>query len=308
MPWESVLDQATNYPTGPVRIFVGVPAGGPLDIAARLIAPWLSERLGQAFLVENLTGDHSNLAARAVLRAAPDGHSLLLSGPIYPINNALHPDLDFVFARDFLPVAGLFRVPLVVEVNPSVPIESAPELIAYARSNPGKLRLAYAGMGTPQHVGIELFKSMAGVDFTLVPYPGSAAALADLLAGRADLMFDPMPSSAELARSGKLRPLAVTSPKPSAALPGVPAMTDFVQGYEAGSWFGLNAHVETPAHVIETLNTEINSGLGDPAIKARIAELGGIEIPGTPDAFAKFIAIETEKYERVVRAANIKAS
>lgn len=301
------MQDSDAYPTGPVRILVGVPAGGPLDIAARLIAPWLTERLGQPCLVENLTGDHSNLAARAVRDAAPDGHTLLLCGPIYPINNALNPDLDFVFTRDFAPVAGLFRVPLIVEVNPALPINSVPDLLAYAKANPGRLRLAYAGVGTPQHVGIELFKSMAAVDFNMVAYLGSAPALTDMLAGHADLMFDPMPSSAELARSGKLRPLAVTSPKPSAALPGVPAMSDFVPGYEAGSWFGLSAPGKTPSDVIARLNAEINSGLASPKIMARIAELGGIEIAGSPAEFGRFIAAEAAKYQDVIRAASVKA-
>ena len=301
------MGTADAYPIGPVRVLVGAPAGGPLDIAARLIAPWLSERLGQPFQVDNLTGDHSNRAARTVRDAAPDGHTLLLCGPIYPINNALNPDLDYVFTRDFAPVAGLFRVPLIVEVHPALPIHSVPDLLAYARGNPGKLRLAYAGLGTPQHVGIELFKSMADVEFNMVSYLGSAPALTDLLAGHADLMFDPMPSSAELAKCGQLRPLAVTSPTVCAALPGVPAMSDFVPGYEAGSWFGLSAPLATPSDVVGRVNAEVNTGLADPTIKARIGELGGIENAGTSADFGWFIAAEAAKYQDVIRATSIKA-
>jgi tripartite-type tricarboxylate transporter receptor subunit TctC len=301
------MDTPRDYPSRLARIVVGVPAGGPLDIAARLIAPWLTERLGQAFAVENLTGDHSNLAARTVLGSAPDGHTLLLSGPVYPINNALHPDLDFVFARDFAPVAGLFRVPLIAEVNPSLPITTVPELIAHAKANPGRLRLAYAGVGTPQHIGVEHFKALTGVDFEMVPYAGSAAALADMLAGRADVMFDPMSSSAELARTGQLRPLAVTSPVPSAALPGVPAMCAFVAGYEAGSWFGINAPLGTAPGIIDKLNRAINAGLADAKIRARVEGLGGIHLSGSPADFGRLIALEAARYRDVIRAANITA-
>lgn len=296
-----------NYPSRSVRIIVGVPTGGPLDIAARLIAPWLTVKLGQAFVVENLTGDHSNLAARAVLAGTSDGHTLLLSGPVYPINNALHPDLDFVFARDFAPVAGLFRVPLVVEVNPALPIASVPQFLKYAKSNPRRLRLAFAGVGTPQHIGVEHFKALTGVEFEMMPYAGSAAALADMLAGRADVMFDPMSSSAELARTGRLRPLAVTSAIPSPALPGVPAMCEFVPGYEAGSWFGISAPLGTSPAIIEKLNCAINAGLADAEIQARIAELGGIDLSGPSADFGRVIAFEAAKYRDVIRAANITA-
>jgi tripartite-type tricarboxylate transporter receptor subunit TctC len=295
-----------NYPSRPVRLLVGFPGGGPVDIAGRTIDAWLSDRLGQRFVVENRPGESGNIATRAVVEAAPDGYTLLVCGPVNVINTVLFDGLEFDFGRDISAVAGLFRVPLVVEVNPALPISTVPELLTYARANPGKLRVAYAGTGTPQHLGIELFMAMAGVELTLVPYAGSTPALEALRLGQADAMFDPMPSSIGLINSDRLRPLAVTTLRRSEALPLVPPMSDFVPGYEAGSWFGIGAPRGTPAAIITRLNTLINAGLADPVIRTRIAGLGGMVMPGSPVAFAAFIAAETEKYGSVIRAANIR--
>ncbi len=306
LPLALRLAQAQAYPSRPVRIVVGFPAGGPVDIAARVIAPWLTERLGQPFVVENQPGESGNMATRAVVKAAADGYTLLLCGPVNTINTTLFADLDFNFTRDIAPVASLFRVPLVVEVNPSVPLRTVPEFLIYAKANPGKLKVAFAGNGTPQHVGIELFKSMAGVDLTLVPYLGSAPALADLIGGQVQMMFDPMPSSIGYIKSGKLIPLAVTTPVRSEALPDIPAMSDFVPGYEAGSWFGIGAPKGTSVDVVERLSKEVLTGLADPKIKERLAELGATAIPGSPADFGTFIARETERYGTVIRKVNIK--
>jgi tripartite-type tricarboxylate transporter receptor subunit TctC len=300
-------DAAEDYPSRPVRLLVGFPSGGPVDIAGRTIGAWLSDRVGQSFIVENRPGESGNIATRAVVKAAPDGYTLLVCGPVNVINTALFDAVDFDFGRDIAAVAGLFRVPLVVEVNPALPISTVPEFLAYARVNPGKLKVAYAGNGTPQHVAIELFKAMAGVDLTLVPYAGSTPALEALLAGQADAMFDPMPSSIGLINSGRLRPLAVTTSGRSEALPQVPAMSDFVPGYEAASWFGIGAPRGTAPAIIARLNTQINAALAEPGIQKRVAELGGTTMPGSPVAFADFVAAETEKYRAVIRAANIKS-
>lgn len=298
---------AQTYPLRPVRILVGFPAGGPVDLAARVIAPWLTERLGQPFVVENRPGESGNLATREVVRASPDGHTLLLCGPVNTINTTLFTGLDFDFARDVTPVASLSRVPLVVEVHPSVPVRSVPEFLALARERPGGLRVAYAGNGTPQHVGIELFKMMAGVDLTLVPYLGSTPALADLLAGKVDAMFDPLPSSIGHIRAGRLTPLAVTTPAPSEALPSVPSMSAFVPGYEAGSWFGLVAPKGTPDAVVTRLNGAVVAGLADATVQGKLAEMGAVPVSSSADAFARFIASETERYGTVIKAAGLRA-
>ena len=297
---------AEKYPSRPVRLLVGFPGGGPVDIAGRTIGAWLSNRLGQPFVVENRPGDSGNIATRAVVKAAADGYTLLVCGPVNVINTALFDNMDFDFSRDISAVAGLYRVPLVVEVNPALPITTVPEFLTYARANPGRLKVAYAGIGTPQHLGIELFKAMAGVDLTLVPYAGSTPALEALLAGQADVMFDPMPSSIGLINSGRLRPLAVTTSRRSDAIPQVPPMCDFVSGYEAGSWFGIGAPRGTPPAIITRLSTEINAGLADPGIRTRVAGFGGMVMPGSPAAFAAFLAAETEKYRTVIRATNIR--
>jgi tripartite-type tricarboxylate transporter receptor subunit TctC len=306
-PVLSRVATAQDYPSHPVRLVVGFPAGGPVDIAARVIAPWLAERLGQPFVVDNQPGESGNSATRSVVRAAPDGYTLLTCGPVNTINATLFEGLDFSFGRDIAPVGSLWRVPLVIEVHPSVPVRTIPSLIAHAKANPGKLRVGFAGYGTPQHVGIELFKMMAGVDLTLVPYLGSTPALADLMAGSIDAMFDPMPSSIAHIRSGKLVPLAVTTPTRSEALPDVPAAADFVAGYEAGSWFGIAAPEGTSGKVIEKLNMEVNAAFANASITARLSELGASALPGSPTQFRKFITEETEKYAVVFRSAKIEA-
>lgn len=301
-PWPA---RSQGYPSRPVRIVVGFPAGGPVDIAARLIAPRLAERFGQPFVVENQPGESGNIATRSVVKAPADGYTLLLCGPVNTINTSLFTDLDFDFTADIVPVVGLFQVPLVVEVNGSAPFRTAAEFLSFAKANPGKVKVAYAGNGTPQHVGIELFKSMAGVSLTLVPYLGSAPALADLLEGRVDMMFDPMPSSIGYIRSGKLLPLATTSPTRSEALANIPAMSEFVPGYEAGSWFGIGAPRGTPESIIEQLNRAARASIDDPAVRARLAELGATAIAGSAADFAAFIVRETTRHEAVIQAANM---
>jgi len=298
--------RAQDYAAKEVRILVGFPAGGALDIAARTVAPWLSERLGQAFVVENRPGESGNLATGQVVKSPPDAYTLLLCGPVNTINTTLYESLDFNFTLDTAPVASIGRVPLVVEVNPAVPVRSVPEFIAYAKANPGRLKVAYAGNGTPQHIAIELFKLKAGVDMTGVPYLGSAPALADLLSGQVQVMFDSIPSSIGHIRAGRLIPLAVTSPMRSEVLPDIPVMSDFVPGYEGGSWFGICAPKNTPTDIVRTLNGAINAGLADAKVKARLADLGAVVMSNTPDDFGTFIRDETEKYRSVIQAAGIK--
>ena len=307
LPFISSFAAAHTNSTRPVRILVGFPAGGPVDIAARLIAPWLSARLGQPFAVENLPGESGNRAAEAVVRAPPDGSTLLLCGPVNTINTTLFRHLTFNFTRDIAPVASLFRVPLVLEVNPRVAARTVPEFLALARARPGRIRVGYAGRGTPQHIGIEMFKLMAGVDLTLVPYLGSPPALTDLLSGQVDAMFDPLPSSIAHIRRGALLPLAVTSRDRSEALPNVPSMSDFIPGYEAGSWFGIGAPRDTPEGVIRRLNDAVNAGLGDLSIRARLADLGGTATARSPGEFASFIAEETDRFAELIRIAAITA-
>ena len=304
-PILSWMAAAETYPTRTVRLVVGFPAGGPVDIAGRLIAPRLSEQLGQSFVVDNQVGESGNAATRSVVRAKPDGHTLLVCGPVNTINTTLFETLDFDFGRDIAPVASLYRVPLVIEVHPSVPVRTLTELIDYARSKPGKLRVGYAGKGTPQHVGIELFKAMAGIDLTLVPYLGSTPALNDLLAGSIDAMFDPMPSSIGHIKSGRLVPLAVTTLTRSAKLPTVPIAADTIPGYQAGSWFGIGAPRATPSTVVDKLNAAVNAALADPAIKERLSELGAIALPSSPAEFQTFVAQETARYAGVIRSAGI---
>ncbi|NOJ47217.1 Bug family tripartite tricarboxylate transporter substrate binding protein [Bradyrhizobium archetypum] len=298
---------AQIYPSRSVRLLVGFPAGGPVDIAGRLVAPWLSQRFGQPFVVDNQPGESGNAATRSVVRAEPDGHTLLICGPVNTINTTLFEAIDFSFERDITPVAGLYRVPLVIEVHPSVPVRTVSEFIAYAKANPGKIKVGFAGQGTPQHIAIELFKTMAGIDLTLIPYLGSAPALADLLNGSIQAMFDPMPSSIAHIKAGTLIPLAVTTPTRSANLPDVAVAADTVPRYEAGSWFGMGAPRGTPEVIVEKLNQEINEALKDAGIKTRLAELGAIPMPGPPAQFEKFIAQETEKYAEIIRSASITA-
>jgi tripartite-type tricarboxylate transporter receptor subunit TctC len=296
-----------HYPTRPVHIIVGFPAGGGADIVVRLMGQWLSERLGQPFVIENRPGAGSNIATEAVVNAGPDGYTLLTVTTSNASNATLYDNLSFNFIRDIAPVAGIHRTPLVMEVNPSVPAKTVPEFISYAKANPGKINMASAGTGTGTHIAGELFKMMTGVDMTHVPYRGAAPALTDLLGGRMQVMFDNMGSSIEQIRAGRMRALAVTTATRSEALPDIPTVGEFVPGYEASGWIGVGAPKSTPAEIVEKLNKEINAGLADPAMKARLADLGAEPMSMTPADFGKFIADETEKWAKVIKFANIKA-
>ena len=298
---------AQTYPSRPVRIVVGYSAGGGVDIFARLMGQWLSERLGQQFVIENRLGVGSNIATEAVVNAAPDGYTLLLVTPANAINATLFDNLKFNFIRDIIPVAGIVRMPVVMEVHPSFPARSVPEFIAYAKANPGKVNMASAGIGTPSHLAGELFKMMTGVDMVHVPYRGVAPALSDLLGGQVQVIFTSTASTIEHIRSGKLRPLAVTAAARLSALPDVPTVDESVPGYEASQWYGLGLSKDAPADIVEKLNAEINAALGDPKMKARLADLGGIGLAGSPADFGKLVAEETEKWRKVIRAASIKA-
>lgn len=307
LPAVSSIASAQTYPTGPVHLIVGFAAGGPTDITARLLGQWLSDRLGQQFIIENRSGAGSNIATEAVVRAPPDGYTLLLIGTTNATNATLYDNLNFNFIRDIAPVAGIMRAQGVLVVNPSFPAKTVPEFIAYAKANPGKINMATAGNGSPPHIYGELFKAMAGVDLAQVPYRGGAPALTDLLGGQVQVMFESVLSSIAYIRAGKLRALAVTSGTRSAALPDVPTVGEFVPGYEASGWFGIGAPKDTPAEIVGKLNREITAGLADPKIKERLAALGGVPMPMTPAEFGKLIADETEKWGKVIRAANIKA-
>jgi tripartite-type tricarboxylate transporter receptor subunit TctC len=296
---------ALDYPTRPVRFLVGYPPGGATDILARLIGQWLSERLGQQFVIENRPGAGSNIGTEAVVRAPADGHTLLLVAPANAINATLYDRLNFNFIRDIAPVAGLIRVANVMEVNPSVPARTLPEFIAYAKANPGKINMASAGNGSQQHVAGELFKMMTGVSMVHVPYRGGGPALTDLLGGQVQLYFGTTASTIEYIRTGKLRALAVTTATRSQALPDVPTVGEFVPGYEASSWYGIGAPIGTPAEIVDKLNKEINAGLADPTLSARIGELGGTPLALSSAEFEQLIAADTEKWGKVVRAANI---
>jgi tripartite-type tricarboxylate transporter receptor subunit TctC len=289
-----------------VRLIVGFPPAGATDIVARLLGQSLSERLGQQFVIENRPGAGSNVAAEAVVRAAPDGHTLLLVFSANAINASLYNDLNFNFIRDITPVASVLRVPQVLEVNPLVPAKTVPELIAYAKANPGKVNMASGGNGTPAHVSGELFKMMTGVNMVHVPYRGAAPALIDLIGGHVQVEFDPIPGSIEYIRAGKLRALAVTTATRSEALPDIPTVAEFVPGYEASAFFGVGAPRSTPSEIVDKLNKEINVVLADPKIKARFADLGGTALVGSPADFGKLIAEEAEKWGKVIRAAHIK--
>ena len=306
LPTMSWIARAQTYPTRPVRIIVGFPAGGGSDITARLMGKWLSERLGQPFIVENRPGAATNIAAEAVVKSAPDGYTLLLFGSSGTINATLYAKLPFNLVRDIAPVAGINRVPYVMEVNPSVAAKTVPEFIAYAKANPGKINMASAGNGSVQHVSGELFKMMTGVDMLHVPYRGGALALNDLIGGQLQVMFDTMPESIGFIRAGTLRPLAVTTAERASVLPDVPTVGDFVPGYEASAWYGIGAPRNTPAEIVDTLNREINAGLADPKIKARLVELGGTLSAGSAAAFGKFIADDAEKWATVVEFAGVK--
>jgi tripartite-type tricarboxylate transporter receptor subunit TctC len=307
LPALSRIARAQPYPIRPVRWIVPFPPGGPSDISARLVAQWLSERLGQPFIIENRPGGGTNIGTEAVVKAFPDGYTLLLVASTSAVNATLYDKLNFNFIRDIAPVAGIIRTPLVMVVNPSVPAKTVPELIAYAKSSPGKLNMASPGNGTTAHVAGELFKMMAGIEMVHVPYRASPAALTDLLSGQVQIYFGPIAASVQYIRAGTLRPLAVITATRSEALPEVPPMGDFLPGYEASAWFGVGVPKNTPADIIDRLNMEINAGLTDPKINGQLADLGATVLTGSPADFGKLIADETEKWGKVVRAANIKA-
>jgi tripartite-type tricarboxylate transporter receptor subunit TctC len=307
LPATSRIATAQAYPSRPVRLIVGFAAAGTTDIGARLMAQWLTERLGQQFIVENRPGGGSSIAAEFVVRAPADGYTLLLSTVANAINTSFYRNLSFDFIRDIAPVADLMHVPLVMEINPSVPVKTVPEFIAYARANPGKITLASSGVGTSGHISAELFAMMAGIKMVHVPYRGSGPALVDVIAGQCQVIFDLLPSSVGYIKSGSLRALAVTTATRSEALPDVPVLADFVPNYEASAWIGIGAPKDTPAEIVDRLNKAINAGLADPAMKARFAELGGSAAPGTPADFGKFISAETQKWAGVIKFADIKA-
>jgi tripartite-type tricarboxylate transporter receptor subunit TctC len=307
LPMASSISRAQTFPSRPVRIIVPTAAGGPNDILTRLIAQWLSERLGQPFIIENRPGAGTNTATEVVVRAPPDGYTHFSAGPASAINATLYDKLSFNFLRDTAPVAGIMRVSNVLVVHPSFPARTVPEFIAYAKANPGKLSMASGGIGSGSHMAGELFKMMAGVDMVHVPYRGAGPALSDVLGGLVQVMFDLMPNSIEHIRAGKLRGLAVTTATRSPELPDIPAVGDFVLGYEASAVFGIVAPRNTPADIVDRLNREINAGLADPSIKARLAQLSGTVLAGSPVDFGKLFADETEKWGKVIRATHIKA-
>ncbi len=296
---------ALDYPTKPVRWLVGYPAGGTTDILARIMGQWLSERLGQQVIIENKPGAGNNIATEQVVHSAPDGYTVLLTNPANAINQTLYQKISFNFIRDTESVAGFMRVPNVMEVNPSVPAKTVAEFIAYAKANPGKINWATSGNGTSVHLSGELFKMLTGVNLLHVPYRGSAPALTDMISGQVHVMFDNMPSSLPHIQAGTLRALAVTTAKRSEALPGVPTVGDTVPGYEASAFFGMNVPKGTPPDIIEKLNKEINAGLADPKMKAKLAELGGVLLPGTPADFGKVLAEETEKWAKVIKTGGV---
>jgi tripartite-type tricarboxylate transporter receptor subunit TctC len=301
------IAKAQAYPAGPVRFIVGAVAASTPDILARLFSPWLSEQLGQQFVIENRPGAGDNVGVEVVARSRADGYTILLVAPNSAINATLYDTLSYDFIRDIAPIAAIMRVPNVMEVNPSVPVKTVPEFIAYAKANPGKLNFASPGNGTTAHVAGELFKMMAGVNMIHVPYRGGAPAVADLIAGQVQVSFDTMPTSIEHIRAGKLRALAVTTAARSEALPDLPTVGDFLPGFEASAWFGVAAPRQTPAQIVDRLNKEINAGLVEPKIKARLIDLGGTPLPGSSADFGKLIADETEKWARVIKFAGIKA-
>jgi tripartite-type tricarboxylate transporter receptor subunit TctC len=306
MPAVSRPVRAEAYPTRPVRILVGFTPGGTTDIAARLIGQWLSERLGQQFVIENRPGAGSNIAAEAVVNAPPDGYTLLLVGAPNAINATLYEKLNFDFIRDITPVAGIIRTALVMQVNPSVSAKTVPEFIAYVKGNPGKINMSSAGIGSAPHAAGELFKMMTGVDMVHVPYRGASPSLSDLIAGQVQVTFESMPSSIGYIRAGTLRALAVTTAERSEALPAISTVAEFVPGYEASIWYGVGVPKNTPVAIIEKLNSEINVGLADPKLHARIAELGGVSLRGSPADFGTLIAKETEKWGKVVKASGAR--
>jgi tripartite-type tricarboxylate transporter receptor subunit TctC len=306
LPAVSRIASAQAYPTRPVRLIVPIAPAGAADITARLIGQWLSERLGQQFVIDNRPGGGSNIGTEAVVHAPADGYTLLMAGSFNATNAALYDKLNYNFIRDIAPVAGIIVVPNVMVVNPSVPAKSVPEFIAYAKANPRKLNMASAGTGATTHLAGELFKMMAGVNLVHVPYRGSGPALVDLLAGQVQVDFATTVASIEYIRTGKLRALAVTTAFRSEALPDIPTVAEFVPGYEASTWYGIGAPKGTPVEILDMLNKEINAALAEPKMKARLTDLGGDVLALSPADFGKLIADETEKWGKVIRAANIK--
>jgi tripartite-type tricarboxylate transporter receptor subunit TctC len=307
LPATSRIARAETYPSRPVRLMVGYAAGGTTDIIARLVGQSLSARLGQQFIIENRPGAGTNVATEVVVRAAPDGYTLLLVSPANAFNAGLYDNLSFNFLLDIVPIASIVRIPLVIEVNPSIPARTVPEFIAYAKANPGKINMATGGIGSAGHIYGELFKVMAGVDLVTVNYRGAGPALVDLMGGQVQVLFDPIVSSFEHIKAGKLRALAVTSPTRSDVLPDLPTIGDFVPGYEGSAWAGIGAPKNTPPEIIDRLNKSVDASVGDPVFKARLADLGGQVFAGSPSAFGKFLADETEKVGKVIREAGIKA-
>jgi tripartite-type tricarboxylate transporter receptor subunit TctC len=307
LPAVSRIARAQAYPSRPVRIIAGYTAGGLVDILARVIGQSLSDRLGQQFIVENRLGAASNIATEAVVRAAPDGYTLLLVNPANAISATLYNNLSFNFIRDIAPVASIVRVPNIMEVNPSLPVKTVPEFIAYAKTNPGSVSFASAGVGTSVHMCGELFKEMTGVNMVHVPYRGMPGALTDLLSGRIQIVFDNLPNSIEHIRAGRLRALAVTTETRWPGLPDIPTVGDFVPGFEASAFFGVGVPKNTPVEIVALLNKEINAILADPRVRARLTDLGGTALSGSSADFSKLIAAETEKWGKVILAANIKA-
>ena len=307
LPTVSRIARAQAYPTRPVRVIVPFTPAGDTDLVARVMGQWLSERLGQPFVIENRPGAGTNIGTEAVVRAPADGYTLLLASPPAAINATLYEKLNFNFIRDIAPVAAVIRAPFVMEVNPSVPARTVPEFIAYTKTNPGKISMASAGVGSGPHAAGELFKMMAGVNLVHVPYRGQGPALTDLLGGQVQVYFAGIPSSIQYIRAGKLRALAVTTATRTEVLPDIPTLSDFLPGYEASFWGGFCAPKNTPVQIVDKLNSEINAALSDPKIKDRLADLGGTVLPGSPAQFGRHIADETEKWAKVIKFAGIKA-
>jgi tripartite-type tricarboxylate transporter receptor subunit TctC len=305
LPALSRFSWAQAYPARPVRIIVPVAPGGALDIIARLMGQWLSDRLGQSFVIENRPGGATNIGVEAVVHSAPDGYTLLLIPGSVTANATLFPKLNFNFIRDIAPIAMISQLPLVMEVNLSVPAKTVPEFVAWVKANPGKVSMASGGTGSTSHIGGELLKLRTGIEMQHVPYRGGAPAVTDLLGGQVQVYFSPLPESIETIRAGKLRALAVTTATRSAALPDVPTVGESIQGFEASTWQGIGAPKNTPADIVDRLNKEINAGLADPTIKARLADLGSMPTPMSPSDFGKYIVDETEKWGKVIREANI---
>ncbi|MEP7068188.1 MAG: tripartite tricarboxylate transporter substrate binding protein [Usitatibacter sp.] len=297
---------ALDYPTRPVKWVVPYPPGGTTDVLARIVAQWLSEKMGQQFIIENKPGGGNNIGVEYVVNAAPDGYTMLLVNPANGINTTLYKNLPFNFPRDIAPVAGLVRTPNIMEINPSLPVKTVAEFIAYCKANPGKINMASSGSGTSVHLSGELFKSMTGCQMLHVPYKGAGPALTDLMAGQVHVIFDNLPSSAGFIKGGKIRPLGMTSAARDPAFPEVPTVGETVAGYEATAWFGVGMPKGTPREIIEKVNAEVNRALADPKMRERLAELGGKPIAGTPEDFGRVIATETEKWAKVVISSGAK--